>query len=76
MALQPCPECRRKISECAISCPHCGFSLQEENWVLYREKLKKHCQYNQEINRTSVRIHLFWLVVFSIVIGIAGWLSN
>ncbi len=26
MALQPCPECRRKISECAISCPHCGFS--------------------------------------------------
>lgn len=75
MALQPCPECRRKISECAISST-LRFSLQEENLMLYREKLKKHCQYNQEINRASIKIHLFWLAVFSIVIGIVGWLSN
>ena len=25
MALMPCPECGREISDAAISCPHCGL---------------------------------------------------
>lgn len=28
MALRPCPECQREISEQATSCPHCGYSLR------------------------------------------------
>ena len=27
MALMPCPECRRRISETAESCPSCGYTL-------------------------------------------------
>lgn len=28
MALIKCPECKRKISNMAVSCPHCGFVLE------------------------------------------------
>ena len=27
MALRPCPECGGKVSDRAISCPHCGVKL-------------------------------------------------
>lgn len=30
MALIKCPECRKEISEKAVSCPNCGFQLSEE----------------------------------------------
>ncbi len=73
MALQRCPECRRKISESAVLCPHCGFSFKEEDLALYRQKLEQRRLHNQEINRKSVKLHLFWLIVFSLVIGIAVW---
>lgn len=29
MAIIHCPECHREISDKAVSCPHCGFPLQE-----------------------------------------------
>ena len=73
MALHRCPECRRKISQSAPLCPHCGFSFQEKDLALYRQKLAQRRLHNQEINRKSVKIHLFWLIVFSLVIGIAAW---
>ena len=28
MALMNCPECRRSISDKALTCPHCGYPLQ------------------------------------------------
>lgn len=28
MALINCPECKQQISETAINCPHCGFSIK------------------------------------------------
>lgn len=31
MSLIQCPECDREISDQAISCPQCGYSLREEN---------------------------------------------
>ena len=31
MALIRCPECKRKISDMAVSCPHCGFVLSAKN---------------------------------------------
>lgn len=29
MALIQCPECRRSVSDSAMSCPHCGFALAD-----------------------------------------------
>lgn len=31
MALIDCPECGNKISDKAVSCPHCGYPLVEKN---------------------------------------------
>jgi predicted amidophosphoribosyltransferase len=28
MALKPCPECGKEVSEKAVSCPHCGCELK------------------------------------------------
>ena len=37
MALFKCPECSSMISECADSCPHCGFPLADYyRWVKYQ----------------------------------------
>ena len=30
MALIPCPECKKRISETAESCPKCGYELTPE----------------------------------------------
>ena len=30
MALIPCPECDKQVSDRARSCPHCGFPVAEE----------------------------------------------
>ncbi|WP_373767118.1 zinc ribbon domain-containing protein [Glaesserella sp.] len=73
MALHRCPECRKKISDSAITCPHCGFSFNEADLERYKQKLEQRRLHNQEINRKSAKLHLIWLVVFIIVIGIAGW---
>jgi hypothetical protein len=29
MALKPCPECGKEVSESAYECPHCGHALRE-----------------------------------------------
>ena len=29
MALIPCPECKRKVSDRAANCPHCGCPLSD-----------------------------------------------
>ncbi|WGE88905.1 zinc ribbon domain-containing protein [Actinobacillus arthritidis] len=76
MALQRCPECRHKISESVIVCPHCGFSFQEADLAVYREKLEQRRLHNQELNRQNIKIQLFWLAVFSLVIIGASLLLN
>ncbi len=73
MALQRCPECRRKISESVESCPHCGFYFKEEDLELYRQKLEQRRLHNQQLNRQNVKVQLFWLVVFIVVIAGAVW---
>lgn len=30
MALTDCPECEKKISDKAVSCPNCGYPMAEE----------------------------------------------
>ncbi|AUI67016.1 MULTISPECIES: zinc ribbon domain-containing protein [Glaesserella] len=71
MALHRCPECRKKISESAISCPNCGFSFKEEDLEVYKQKLEQRRLHNQEINKRSAKLHLIWLAIFSLVLIIA-----
>lgn len=76
MALHRCPECRKKISETAACCPHCGFSFHEADLEVYKQKLEQRRLHNQEVNRKSAKLHLIWLVVFALVLGIATWLQH
>lgn len=76
MALQRCPECRRKISESAKMCPHCGFSFAEADLEIYRQKLEQRRLHNQEVNRKSEKLQLIWLMIFAVVIGVAAWWNN
>ncbi|ABN74994.1 zinc ribbon domain-containing protein [Actinobacillus pleuropneumoniae] len=75
MALQRCPECRHKISESVIACPHCGFSFKEADLAVYREKLEQRRLHNQALNRQNVKVQLFWLGVFTLVIVVASLLN-
>lgn len=76
MALHKCPECRHKISETAESCPHCGFSFKQADLEIYKQKLEQRRLHNEQLNRQNMKIQLFWLVVFSLVIGGAFWFNN
>lgn len=72
MALHKCPECRKKISETAECCPHCGFSFREADLMLFRQKMEQRRLANQEVNRKSVKLHLIWLAIFTLVIAVAA----
>ena len=76
MALHRCPECRKKISESATLCPHCGFSFDAVNLEIYKQKLEERRLHNQQLTRQNVKIQLFWLAVFALVIGFAAWWKN
>ena len=76
MALSRCPECRKKISEHAEYCPHCGFSFKREDLDIYKQKLEERRLYNEEINRKSSKLHLIWFCIFAVVIIIAGLIFN
>ena len=41
MALISCPECRRRISETAESCPNCGYTRTLEEVTKIKEIRKK-----------------------------------
>ena len=36
MALIPCPECEREVSEHALACPHCGYPIRGSYGYEYR----------------------------------------
>lgn len=76
MALHKCPECRKKISENAETCPNCGFSFRQADLEIYKQKLEQRRLHNEQLNRQNMKIQLFWLVVFSLVIGGAFLFNN
>ena len=41
MALVNCPECNKEVSDSALSCPHCGFQLREEEVQTVKNQVKK-----------------------------------
>ena len=71
MALHRCPECRKKISESAEVCPHCGFSFKAADLEAYKQKLEARRLHNQELNRQSV-----WLLIFIVVLAVAAWFKG
>lgn len=76
MALIRCPECRKKISEHATNCPHCGFSFKQEDLVIYKQKLEERRLKNAEINRKSTKLHLIWFCIFALFIIIASLITQ
>lgn len=76
MALHRCPECRKKISESAEVCPHCGFSFKTADLEAYKQKLEAHRLHNQELNRQSSKIQLVWLLIFIVVLTVAAWFKG
>lgn len=76
MALRKCPECRRKISESAEICPHCGFSFKAADLEAYKQKLERRRLHNQELNKQNAKVQLVWLLIFAVVIGFAAWWRN
>ena len=76
MALRKCPECRRKISESAEICPHCGFSFNAADLEIYKQKLEQRRLHNQALSKQNARIQLVWLLIFATVIGLAAWWRN
>ncbi len=74
--LHRCPECRKKISESAESCPNRGFSFKPENLEAYKQKLEERRLQNEEINRKSVKLHLVWAAIFALVLIVASWITN
>ncbi len=39
MALTRCPECRKKVSESAETCPHCGYSLNKPGTIIEEKEI-------------------------------------
>lgn len=76
MALHRCPECRKKISESAEICPHCGFSFKAADLEAYKQKLEARRLHNQELNCQSSKIQLVWLLIFIVVLAVAAWLNS
>lgn len=76
MALHRCPECRKKISESAEVCPHCGFSFKTADLEAYKQKLEARRLHNQELNRQSSKIQLVWLLIFIVVLTVAAWFNQ
>ncbi|MDG6895816.1 zinc ribbon domain-containing protein [Volucribacter amazonae] len=76
MALQACPECRKKISSSVAHCPHCGFSFDSANLAKYQQLMEQRRLQNAEINKKSTKLHLIWLVIFAVILLFMGWWHN
>lgn len=80
MALIKCPECKHKISDTAISCPHCGFVLSGK--ILHENK---HENKNNKTSSNKLKdgllsfIRFEWIEDISDFLGdipIIGWLLS
>lgn len=60
MALINCPECKKEVSNSALSCPHCGFQLIEKKEPKAKPQLKNPKKKNSGC--------IIWLIVIAILI--------
>ena len=42
MSLIKCPECKQEVSDSAVTCPHCGYQLRNEQNRAYKLVEKEH----------------------------------
>ncbi|MBE2896611.1 hypothetical protein HPC38_06955 [Pasteurellaceae bacterium HPA106] len=76
MKITHCPECKKKMTGEVNFCPHCGFSFSSDSIATFNEKMARLREHKQEVNRKSAKLQLVWLVIFVVVILLAGWLTN
>ena len=57
MAIILCPECKKEVSDNAVSCPHCGYQLKETA---------------HETNHGCLLVLILLAILFVIFIIIAG----
>jgi len=68
MALITCPECKKKISESAKSCPNCGYQLTTEKV----KEIKK----NEYELKKSLGIGCIFLIIILFILYITGLFST
>lgn len=52
MALVKCPECGKKVSDTAVSCPNCGYGIKE-HFERERKQAAKRREYQRAIERSK-----------------------
>ena len=62
MAVEQCPNCRRKISPDASACPKCGHPLTAQDWERSREKAR------QAAKRGGKVVGIVFLVIVALVV--------
>lgn len=70
MALINCPECKKEVSDSALSCPHCGFQLIEKKEKTEVNQIKKPKKKNEGC--TTWLIIAAILIAFFYIIGSGG----
>lgn len=74
MALIECPECKNKISDQAVACPKCGYSLiKREN---EETKLVKENKKNDNKKGDNKKTSIIYIVVGLIVVILIFWFIN
>ena len=60
MALKPCPECQKDVSESAFKCPHCGKQLRKPKRGIF--------------GKLSIWAFVLWniFMIFALVSGMQG----
>jgi len=64
MALINCLECKKEVSDSALSCPHCGFQLKEKEKVVksqVKKPKKKHSTFLTWIIIIAVLMTIFYI---------------
>ncbi len=70
MALIKCPECGKEVSELAVSCPNCGFTINKSNEQTISYIGSENIEGDVNKKNVKKRYHL-WIAIL-IIVGIIG----
>ena len=69
MALIVCPECKKLMSDSAVSCPHCGYKPSPEKIA---EIKKKNEQLNKEL-KSGCGLGCLIVIIIIIIVGLVNF---